>query len=561
MKKYLAFFFFCYTLIFSVWESHAQCTVKKRVYANRTETALDLTTSVNNEERAIDGNPKTYSKLNVPIGVLNLINATQFLEFRENGNPKTIPANTAVTIKLTLPRSIAGVLDNVTIQPFTNLRHPFLSWVATPAGNSFTSGDLLNVINGAGEIEVKIKPTASFNGVWINLGSLVGLGVSINIFHAYIEEDDNSPSIICDVPIDVLSGVKPVTSIGGVANSTGVVNNPWDAVDSDINYKDTYTELNLGVQVLSEVFETVIFNTPSQKNDVVEIILQKSDGSLLDLNLLTNFSVQPYLGTQTAGSNITNTSTFLSLSLLSGSPGNNKYLLRARIPEIFDRVEIKMGGVAGLLSSLKIYDVRKKVSPAVSLNGTEIKNISICEGESITLTTETQLCTTFKWYNVATGGTALHTGNTLSINNVTTTTTYYVEAIRGSVCSNINERVPVTVNVNPSPSISLGTMPQVCEFLTQAKIPFSNLLHSPSTYKIVWEQVALDAGFENIEENLPNGSEIQISIPVNIAPDAYNGSLTVKNANDCTSTAQNVQITIKPTPNAPNLTIQTHSQY
>lgn len=545
-------------LIFSARNSYGQCTVQKRVYANRTETAV-LLASISNKDNAVNGNKESYSTLNLPLGALNALSATQFLEFREANAPKNIPANTPVTLKLSLPKSVLGLLDDITIQPFTNLNKPsfLLPWTATNAGTAFKSAALLNLINGAGVVEITITPTVSYQGVYVKLSSSLGVSINMDLFHAYIYEENTSTAINCDEKIDALYGVRASAAIG-LLNATGTVTDPYKAIDNDLN---SFAELNLGIQVLSEVFETVIFSTPSQKNDVVEIILQKADGTLLDLNLLTNFSIQPYLGANVAGPSLTNASNFLSLSLLSGGSGNAKYLLNAKIPEIFDRVEIKMGGVAGVLSSLKIYDVTRKISPSIQLDDIEISNINVCSGESITLKVPSQPCTEFKWYDVPTSGTALQTGESFTINNITTTKTYYVEAKRNTVCNITSERVPVTITVNPKPGITLGTMPEVCETISQGKFSFSNPINSPTSYKIIWNQAALDAGFLNIEQSLPGNSEIQISVPANTAPAIYSGELTVKNANNCVSTAQSIGITIKPTPQAPILNIQTHSQY
>lgn len=554
-------------LIFSLWDSYAQCTIKKRVYANhqrfRGQGILAIWPlpglapgTINNAPDAVNGNIKTHSTLKVGVGALNLVTATQFLEFKSGEN--FVPAYSPVTVKLELPTAILGLLNSVKIQAFNNLSGSSTNASATAVGQAYSSASLADLINGSGIVEITIIPTVQYQGVSIQLGSAaLTAGLELDVYHAYILENQTSPEIDCDSPIDVLSGVKAGTVIGGIASATGTVINPYNTIDNDLN---SYAQLN-ATQLLSEVFETVIFSTPSQKNDVVEIILQESAGSLLNLNLLSNFIIQPYLGPNTAGSSLTNTSSFLSLSLLSGSAGNVKYLLRARIPEVFDRVEIKMAGVAGLLSSLRVYDVKRIISPTILSNNVEITDITVCERDNLTLSVDPQTCTTYKWYDSPTGGTALHTGSSYTINNISTTKTYYVEATRSNACNNSSLRVPVTINVNPAPAITLGTMPEVCELITRAILPFSNPLHTPTEYQIVWNQVSLDSGFTNTTQALPNNSQIEILIPNNASPAIYNGVLTVKNVNNCASTAKNIQVTIKPTPAAPNINIQTISQY
>jgi len=571
LKTYISFIFFCIYLAFSGLKAYGQCSaLQKRVYAGRQESYNTLLANISSAINAIDGNPKNHSSLNVTLGALNLIKSTQYLEFRKNGNVNTIAANTPVTIKMSLPKSVAGVLDNVVIQPFTNLNYfggsfPLYidqRWTASASGAAYTSSTLVNAINGAGEIEITIKPTSAYQGVWITLGSVLGLGMSSDIFHAYIMEDDESADVNCDATIDVLSGVKAGTVVGGIANATGSVSNPWNAIDNDLN---SFATLSVGAQLLSEVFETVIFNSPSQPNDVVEIILQKTDGGLLDLDLLTGFTIQAYNGTTAVGSPINSSSTGLGLNLLSGTTGNAKYLLKARIDKVFDRVEIKMGGLISLeFTDLKIYDVKRKISPDLLVNNAIPSSLSaICEGKSVVLSVNNpQSCTEYSWYDVASGGTPLATGTSYTIANVSADKTYYVEATRENACNNTSGRMPADIIVNAAPSISLGTMPEVCLKNNIAIIPFDTPTNFPESYKITWNQDALDANFTDIEQNLPASNEINVAIPPNTNAGVYAGSLTVKNSNGCYSyPAQAIQIIVKPQPAAPELIIQTHSQY
>ena len=527
--------------------------------------------TIESPNNAINGDLRNFSTLKVPVGIniplpwpLNGVlelksSATQFLEFTRG--TQYIPANKPVTVKLRLPVSLLGVLNKIELQPFINLTGTANNGSATAVGAPFSLASLVNVANGSGDLEVIVTPTQNYQGIWVKLGSVLALDISLHVYEAYITEHETSTNIHCDAPIDILSGVKAGTAIGGIASATGSVSNPWHAVD---NNPDSFTQFNLGAQVLSEVFQTVVFTSPSQANDWIEIILQKSDGGLLDLNLLTGFSIEPYLGTTASGSSVTASNTFLSLSLLSGTNGSAKYLLRAKMPNAFDRIEIKMGGLAGVLSSLRIYEVKRKIYPELLVNNTLPSEISsFCEGESVILSINgPQSCTKYYWYDTAVGGTALATDTTFTISGLSLSKTYYVEAVRNNGCSDGSERVPFPIIINPSPAITLGTMPEICLINNQAIIPIGELKNAPETYRIEWDQVALDASFVNIEQNLPNQNEIIIAIPANTSPAIYKGTLTVKNSNSCySSPVQPIQITIKPEPPAPKLTIQTYSQY
>src|SRR5690606_26233759 len=85
-----------------------------------------LVGSVDNAGNAANGNPKNASTLSVPIGALNLVGTTQFLEFTTDGqhsNVRTIAANTPVTVKFSLPSEVLGLLSSVSIGTFTDLQH------------------------------------------------------------------------------------------------------------------------------------------------------------------------------------------------------------------------------------------------------------------------------------------------------------------------------------------------------------------------------------------------------------------------------------------------------
>lgn len=67
---------------------------------------------------------------------------------------------------------------------------------------------------------------------------------------------------------------------------------------------------------------------------------------------------------------------------------------------------------------------------------------------------------TLSWYVAATGGTALGTGTSFTTPSITTTTTYYVEAMN-AVCS--SARTAVIATVTPSPTITSSTPASRCD--------------------------------------------------------------------------------------------------
>lgn len=513
------------------YPSFSQCPlVKKRVYAARQETA-GLGT-VGNQENAVDANLSTYSHLSVVIGALNLINAKQFVEFRDNGNVKTIPANTPVTIKMGLPASLLGVLDNLTIQPFTGLNKPSIiaPWTATAAGSSYTLATVANLISAKGEVEITITPFTNYQGIWINLGSVLGVALSADIHEVYIEETDQAPSVDCNSPIDVLSGVKAGTVVGGIANATGSVTFPRNVIDND---DSSFATLDLGVQVLSNVYLTTIFKTTSIGGDQVELILQKENGGVLDLDLINGFTINAYNGSSLVKT-VSSSSNLLNLQLLSGGT-NDKYKLTATIDQAFDRIELSMGGLAtaGLLSKLKVYEVRRIIAPPTALINTVDVNTPpiICAGNKATLTiANPQNCTGYEWFEDATLLTRVNVsspGTTFVTPVLHANKTYYVRAIRTNTCSNASVVVPVPVVISPLPEISLGPMPEICEGSNTTSLIINAVVNNPTTYSILWDNTALSAGFSNVSEASLSPPEINITTTA-IASGIYSGSIKVK---------------------------------
>jgi gliding motility-associated-like protein len=89
--------------------------------------------------------------------------------------------------------------------------------------------------------------------------------------------------------------------------------------------------------------------------------------------------------------------------------------------------------------------------PVPPVNTTNSSSLTICQGRSTTLTTNS-ICAQ-AWYNVATGGNPLSNLASFTTPNLAVTTTYYIE---DATCGPNNSRTPVTVTVNPVPVFSIS---------------------------------------------------------------------------------------------------------
>ncbi|MBB6612208.1 gliding motility-associated C-terminal domain-containing protein [Pontibacter sp. Tf4] len=119
----------------------------------------------------------------------------------------------------------------------------------------------------------------------------------------------------------------------------------------------------------------------------------------------------------------------------------------------------------GTLTSNRIYYLEAAttagcVSPRVQVTVTvtplpatpTAESTTVCAGSPATLAVKDPDATlTYRWYTAASGGTLLATGKTYAINSVTTSTTFYVEAVTEGGCASTS-RSAVSVQVTPLPA-------------------------------------------------------------------------------------------------------------
>lgn len=120
-------------------------------------------------------------------------------------------------------------------------------------------------------------------------------------------------------------------------------------------------------------------------------------------------------------------------------------------------VEASAGGCTSLArTEVKITAITAPATPAsVTTNG------PICTGSAATLMVDNPVNgIIYRWYTNLTGGSSVAEGNTFTANNLTETTTYYVESSSIATSCVSSTRLPVTVNVLPllaTPIVSLDS--------------------------------------------------------------------------------------------------------
>lgn len=115
-----------------------------------------------------------------------------------------------------------------------------------------------------------------------------------------------------------------------------------------------------------------------------------------------------------------------------------------------------------------------------------VNNTSICNGQSATLQVQNpQTGETYNWYDASSAGNLVGTGTTFTTPALTSTTTYYVEALSASGCKSTT-RTPVTVTVNPIPTTPIINPITVCPG-TNAVLTINN---PQAGYTYEWYTVA-----------------------------------------------------------------------
>lgn len=533
---------------------------KKRTYANfqgTYEAGVNLlgllTGTVSNAGHAVDGNVTTHSTLSVPVGVLGLLSATQYLEFTTDGNHRnvrTIPAGTPVTVKSSFPAEILGLLSSVEIGYFSDLE-PVGFTLSNRAGYNtgnrtveYAGAALLNLLNGTGQFEITFAPDDDYQGVFVKLsGNGLSVLLSNQLFHAYIYEDYSYTSCAeKHQPLDVLHGTRS-ESIGALT-SLGGVTNPYNILNSD---HTDYATMNVGVGALNTIYLNTVFPTPSDPRQAVRVVLEDPE-SLLDLSVLSSFSFQPYNRDVAVGSPITANGSLISARLL---PGTKKYELAFKIDDPFDRVELRFDNTVTVLTSLRIYEVSRLPRVMVIEDPTVLTSmLTGCGSVSLqaAITNYQPDYYDYHYYTTASGGTALPSSM------VDASGTYYIEAVdKETGC--VSPRAQVDATVYQLPSVTISSTPTACEGDAIANLVLINPVANPTGYSIEWVNAPED--FENVdwgESELTFVSPIAISIPATTVMGDYDGILKVRNDN-CESEEIPFTLKVLPLPGKPHLTI------
>ncbi|UPQ78476.1 gliding motility-associated C-terminal domain-containing protein [Flavobacterium azooxidireducens] len=512
------------TIFLTVTNPNECALLTERVYANTQNWSSILTGGVANASQAVDGNPQTFSTMVTGLGLLGVGTTWQTLQWNE-----TISAGTPVKLKLGSEYSgliLAGAYSVIGTK--RNAQGiPIEIGVLQPI-----SGSLLNLLSGQNVFEYSFIPSDNtgpkdYDGVRIIVGSLLSIAQNVKVYEAYYDKQVTqlvcSPNNIKDVFFGALDlGV-------GVATATVGVSDALNSIDDD---EATYATMFSGAGILAAAELTVEFRTPTLQGDSLHIVLS-NPSTVLSMNLLTGFTIQMYLGDSPIGLPLDNESTLLSLTLLNG--GTEAVMIVSPQTQVYDKIKIRLGGVASVLDILRIHYVKRVADTSVI--GADVNNtIEVCQNDIVRLSVNPIECATFIWYDAPIDGNIVSTGSAYTVPSTlpSGTYTYYIQPIRfgcpayerGVVTVVVGENAPANsisqVLINGSSETTLCS--DVGSITLEAELNNSLTITNPIFYWYVFD------GTNTVL--IPNESSATLVIP-NLAAGNYTYSVGLSSDEYC----------------------------
>jgi gliding motility-associated-like protein/uncharacterized repeat protein (TIGR01451 family) len=512
----------------------------ERVYAETQSWGSIITGGVFNASSSIDGNPQTHSTITTGLGLLGVGTTWQTLQWSQ-----TIPAGTPVSIKLGSEYSaliLAGAYSVIGTKRNTS---------GTPIDIGFiqpVQGSLLNLLSGENTFEFTFVPSdftgpKDYDGVRIIVGSIVSVAQSVKVFEAYY--DRVVTQVACQ-PGDVKDLFYGAVDLGvGVTTALVGVDDPYDAVDASLT---SYATMYSGAGVLAAADLTVSFRTPTLTGDSLRIILSRP-ATILNLGLISGFTIQMYMGNTPVGTPLDYTSSLLDLTLLNG--GAEAALTVHPQTVMYDKVRIRFGGVVGILDLLRVHDISRFAD--TSIIGADLTNtIEACPNDIIRLSIVPEACATFIWYDAAVGGNVVSTGTSFTVPSTLAagTYTYYIQPVRfgcevyqrGIVTVIVGQTAPPTAITEIT--VNGGTDPLVCT--TTGNVSLQAVVNSTMTIN---NPVFYWFSFDGTTHQFISGQTTSTLAVTGLTPGTYTYSVAVSSDEYC-ETAEpewtSVTITILP---------------
>ncbi len=426
-----------------------------------------------------------------------------------NGGCASARSPVTVTINHPSPNPFAfssGTYCKSGPNPIPSINDPGGTFSASPAGLVFVS-------NTTGEINIAASLpgvyTVSYTGTCFTSSELIAIVITPDATfsyssRAYCQDGTNpSPAFAITASAGVFTapaGLVLVSSLTGkidLASSTPgtyLVTNTIDVVGGcpRVSYSQSVT-IDQKVVISAGPDQTVVIGTPVQLAGNVSgapgATWSGGAGSFSD-NTLANAVYTPAPGENGA----------VTLKFTSANPGNT----------------------CGPRSSNVVINFNPVPNPPVAANS------AVCSGNPAVLSVTPPYNGTYQWYDSATGGTLLQTGNTYTTPVLTISTIYYVQTTVNGITSS---RTAVTVTVNSIPASPVTSDVIICSGNT------ATLTASGSTGTYEW--------YDSLTGGNLLGTGSSFTTPFLTADATYYVQTTV---NGCSSARLQVGVTVKPLP-------------
>lgn len=232
--------------------------------------------------------------------------------------------------------------------------------VYNSTGNKVGVSETRMIVDAIGNYYLAITPenSAVYRSIRIDLkypDGLLSLGTfKMNVYHAFTFD---SPS--CEIA--KYAGIGRSTGLNLNLLSTDLVQNPQDAINGNATTHSSISFGNLAISVASSVFQDFYFAGLSAPQDYFKVKL-KLGGSALNLNVLGNYEVRAYNGTQLVYTKKLQGALVNGLDLLGLLQSGNPIEIPFGPGVAFDRVAVGINATVGasLASSpLEVYSVER----------------------------------------------------------------------------------------------------------------------------------------------------------------------------------------------------------
>lgn len=393
-------------------------------------TGICLLCGISGAGNSTDTDPNNFTRITLAVGVAS--SGYQQLRFPIAGT-----ATDSVRLDLALP---GGLLD---LQLLNNTNVAILNGTTVvrtvQLGSSLVNLQLLS----GSRFAASILAGAPFDRVEVRFGGVVSAVTSLDVYGATIVYPN--PTVTAGSQTICAGSTATLTATANGGTTIAWYNAAGDEVATGATFTTPaltatttyYIQVSRGTCANPNRIPVTVTVTPALAVPTVATVAASCAGSPATLSVSNPIAGVTYnwYSTQTGGTPVLTGVTVTTPALTA----NTTYYVEAS---------------QGSCVSTGRATVLVPVNPAPSLPVLATSSSSVAPGQTAVLTaSSSEANVTFNWYNSATSTTPVYVGPTYVTPALTTTTTYYVEAVSANGCaSTARAQITVTVNTGGAPN-------------------------------------------------------------------------------------------------------------